>query len=66
MRAWAARRSRLRPRETSHQHWSRLSVEPGSTHLAGMRSAKACEYLTSLGFENVVNVTGGMDAFQKL
>jgi molybdopterin/thiamine biosynthesis adenylyltransferase/rhodanese-related sulfurtransferase len=33
---------------------------------AGMRSAKACEYLTSLGFKNVVNVTGGMDAFQKL
>lgn len=33
---------------------------------AGMRSAKACEYLTSIGFENVVNVTGGMDAFQKL
>ena len=33
---------------------------------AGMRSAKACEYLTSLGFENVTNVTGGMDAFQKL
>lgn len=33
---------------------------------AGMRSAKACEYLTSLGFENVENVTGGMDAFQKL
>ena len=33
---------------------------------AGMRSAKACEYLTSLGYENVVNVTGGMDAFQKL
>jgi len=33
---------------------------------AGMRSAKACEYLTSLGFENVTNVEGGMDAFQKL
>jgi adenylyltransferase/sulfurtransferase len=33
---------------------------------AGMRSAKACEYLSSVGFENVVNVTGGMDAFQKL
>ncbi|MDP4781354.1 MAG: molybdopterin-synthase adenylyltransferase MoeB [Akkermansiaceae bacterium] len=33
---------------------------------AGMRSAKACEYLTSLGYENVVNVEGGMDAFQKL
>jgi len=33
---------------------------------AGMRSAKACEYLSSIGFENVVNVTGGMDAFQKL
>ena len=33
---------------------------------AGMRSAKACEYLSSIGFENVTNVTGGMDAFQKL
>jgi len=33
---------------------------------AGMRSAKACEYLASLGFENVTNVEGGMDAFQKL
>jgi sulfur-carrier protein adenylyltransferase/sulfurtransferase len=33
---------------------------------AGMRSAKACEYLSSIGFENVVNVTGGMDAYQKL
>lgn len=33
---------------------------------AGMRSAKACQYLSSIGFENVVNVTGGMDAFQKL
>lgn len=33
---------------------------------AGMRSARACEYLSSLGFENVVNVEGGMDAFQKL
>ena len=33
---------------------------------AGMRSAKACEYLTSLGFENVTNVEGGMDAFQRL
>lgn len=33
---------------------------------AGMRSAKACEYLSSLGFENVTNVIGGMDAFQKL
>ena len=33
---------------------------------AGMRSAKACEYLSSIGFEDVVNVTGGMDAFQKL
>ncbi len=33
---------------------------------SGMRSAKACEYLSSLGFENVVNVTGGIDAFQKL
>jgi adenylyltransferase/sulfurtransferase len=33
---------------------------------AGMRSAKACEYLSSIGFNNVVNVTGGMDAFQKL
>lgn len=33
---------------------------------AGMRSANACEYLSSIGFENVVNVTGGMDAFQKL
>ena len=44
---------------------------PKDTHIvihckAGMRSAKACEYLTSLGFENVVNVEGGMDAFQKL
>ena len=33
---------------------------------AGIRSAKACEYLSSIGFENVVNVTDGMDAFQKL
>lgn len=33
---------------------------------AGMRSAKACEYLSSIGFENVTNLTGGMDAFQKL
>lgn len=33
---------------------------------AGMRSAKACEYLMSIGFENVTNVSGGMDAFQKL
>lgn len=33
---------------------------------AGMRSARACEYLTALGFENVTNVEGGMDAFQKL
>lgn len=33
---------------------------------AGMRSAKACEYLSSIGYENVVNVTGGMDAFEKL
>ena len=33
---------------------------------AGMRSARACEYLISLGFENVTNVTGGMDAFRKL
>ena len=44
---------------------------PKDTHIiihckAGMRSAKACEYLTSLGFENITNVTGGMDAFQKL
>ena len=44
---------------------------PKDTHIiihckAGMRSAKACEYLTSLGYENVTNVTGGMDAFQKL
>ncbi len=33
---------------------------------AGMRSARACEYLMSVGFENVTNVEGGMDAFQKL
>jgi adenylyltransferase/sulfurtransferase len=33
---------------------------------AGMRSARACEYLMSLGFENVTNATGGMDAFRKL
>ncbi len=33
---------------------------------AGMRSANACEYLSSIGFTNVVNVEGGMDAFQKL
>ncbi len=33
---------------------------------AGMRSARACEYLMSLGFENVTNVTGGLDAFRKL
>ena len=33
---------------------------------SGMRSGKACEYLTSIGFENVTNVTGGIDAFQKL
>ncbi|MFD2255763.1 molybdopterin-synthase adenylyltransferase MoeB [Luteolibacter algae] len=33
---------------------------------AGMRSAKACEYLSSLGFTDVTNVTGGMDAFQRL
>lgn len=33
---------------------------------AGMRSAKACEYLSSLGYESVTNVEGGMDAFQKL
>ena len=33
---------------------------------AGMRSARACEYLMSIGFENVTNVEGGMDAFQKL
>jgi rhodanese-related sulfurtransferase len=31
-----------------------------------MRSARACEYLMSLGFENVTNATGGMDAFRKL
>lgn len=33
---------------------------------AGMRSARACEYLMSIGFENVTNVEGGMDAYQKL
>ena len=33
---------------------------------AGMRSAKACEYLESIGFSNVTNVTGGMDAFVQL
>lgn len=33
---------------------------------AGMRSARACEYLMSLGFDNVTNVEGGMDAFLKL
>ncbi len=33
---------------------------------AGMRSARACEYLMSIGFDNVTNVEGGMDAFQKL
>jgi adenylyltransferase/sulfurtransferase len=33
---------------------------------AGMRSARACEYLMSLGFENVTNVEGGMDAYRKL
>jgi rhodanese-related sulfurtransferase len=33
---------------------------------AGMRSARACEYLMSLGFDNVTNVTGGLDAFRKL
>jgi adenylyltransferase/sulfurtransferase len=33
---------------------------------AGMRSAKACEYLSALGFSNVTNVTGGMDDFQNL
>ncbi len=33
---------------------------------AGMRSARACEYLMQLGFTNVTNLTGGMDEFQKL
>lgn len=33
---------------------------------AGMRSAKACEYLSALGFSNVINVSGGMDEFQNL
>jgi molybdopterin/thiamine biosynthesis adenylyltransferase/rhodanese-related sulfurtransferase len=33
---------------------------------AGMRSAKACEYLSTLGFSNVTNVSGGMDEFQKI
>ncbi|MGJ8634794.1 MAG: molybdopterin-synthase adenylyltransferase MoeB [Luteolibacter sp.] len=33
---------------------------------AGGRSARACEYLSSIGYDNVVNVEGGMDAFQKL
>lgn len=33
---------------------------------AGIRSARACEYLMSQGFENVTNVEGGFDAFKRL
>ena len=33
---------------------------------AGSRSAQACMVLEQLGFTNVVNVTGGMMAWQKM
>ncbi len=33
---------------------------------AGSRSAQACMVLEQLGFSNVVNVTGGMLAWQKM
>ncbi len=33
---------------------------------AGSRSAQACMVLEQLGFTNVVNVTGGMLAWQKM
>lgn len=29
----------------------------------GMRSAYACQFLASQGFENVVNISGGIDAW---
>lgn len=60
--------ARLIPLQTIPAHADSL---PRDTEIiihckAGMRSARACEYLMSLGFENVTNVTGGMDAFRKL
>lgn len=60
--------ARLIPLQTIPAHADAL---PKDTEIiihckAGMRSARACEYLMSLGFENVTNVTGGMDAFRKL
>lgn len=60
--------ARLIPLQTIPEHVDSL---PKSTEIiihckAGMRSARACEYLMSIGFENVINATGGMDAFRKL
>ena len=60
--------ARLIPLQTIPAHADSL---PRDTEIiihckAGMRSARACEYLMSLGFENVTNVEGGMDAFVNL
>ena len=60
--------ARLIPLQTIPAHADAL---PKDTEIiihckAGMRSARACEYLMSLGFENVTNATGGLDAFSKL
>ena len=60
--------ARLIPLQTIPSHADALpkDIEIIIHCKAGMRSARACEYLMSLGFENVTNATGGLDAFRKL
>jgi adenylyltransferase/sulfurtransferase len=60
--------ARLIPLQTIPSHVDALpkDIEIIIHCKAGMRSARACEYLMSLGFENVTNATGGLDALRKL
>ena len=58
---------------SEHTHWSshimirfRPEVETLVLCHHGMRSAQMCQWLQSIGFSNVKNIVGGIDAYALL
>lgn len=58
---------------SEHPHWSpqimtrfRPEVETLVLCHHGMRSAQMCQWLQSIGFSNVKNIVGGIDAYALL
>lgn len=53
--------------EIPHRHGEIRAERPVYVHCkAGVRSARVIEYLESIGYEDLINVEGGMDAWQAL